>query len=473
MVDLSIIGVYLLIMLYVGWKGRRQSAESFWVAERKNTTTGITLSLVATVFGASSTLGMIGLGYSRGLTAAWWTLIGGFSLIPFALLLASRVRSLNVYTLPDILRVAYGEKAALPAGIMIATAWCGVIAAQLIAGSRLVAGLFSINFEISLVLVAIIFTLYTFWGGQVSVIRTDSWQLVLFVGGLFVSLVFLLVSRFDTVAFWENVPGAHWKFPVSPEFGWYDLLVFYPLIVGLPYLVGPDIYSRILCAKDQQVARRSALLAATIVIPLSFLLAVLGLLARAHFPDIPAEAALPKTLTILIPPGLRGLIVAGFLGAIMSSADTCLISASTILTLNVVRPFYKSVQQRQLQITRAIVVLLGVAAWFIAGRQQGIISALLLGYKVFVGGVVVPTLATFFQKRLRLTSAGALWAIVMGGGTAILGNIHGGAPLKILLTPHGQAFLKQALGPHYLSILPLILSLLIVIGFSRIRRTHA
>jgi SSS family solute:Na+ symporter len=347
-----------------------------------------------------------------------------------------------------------------------------VIAAQLIAGGRLVAGLFSINFEISLLLVAVVFTLYTFWGGQLSVLRTDAWQLFLFVGGLFVSLIFLMLSRHGTVNFWGNIPDTHWDFPVSPGFGWYDLLVFYPLIVGLPYLVGPDMYSRILCAKDHRVAKKSALLAAMAVIPLSFLLAVLGLLARAHFPDIAAEAALPKTLTTLMPMGLRGLIVAGFLGAIMSSADTCLISASTILTLNVVRPFYDSVQQRQLQITRAIVLLLGVAAWFIASRQQGIISSLLLGYKVFVGGVVIPTLATFFQKHLRLTSAGALWAIVMGGGIAILGNLQGGAPLKTVLTPHGQALLNQMLGAHYLSFLPIIVSILIVIGFSQIRRAH-
>ncbi|MBW1741139.1 MAG: sodium:solute symporter family protein [Deltaproteobacteria bacterium] len=471
MIDLIIIVGYFSIMLFVGWCSRRQSAESYWVAERRYHTSRVTASLVATIFGASSTMGIIGLGYSRGLTGAWWSLIGGIALIPFGFFLASRVRALNVYTLPDILKSAYGQGVALPAGLMIAMAWCGVIAAQLIAGGRLLCGIFSLDFQFALGIVAIVFIVYTFWGGQLSVIRTDFWQLVLFVGGLLVSLSFLVSSLGLQSGIWEQVPSEHLRFPVSTAFGWYDVLVFYPLIVGLPYLVGPDIYSRVLCAKNNQVARKSVFLAALVVIPLSFLLAFFGILARAKFPGIPAEAALPETLSVLIPGGLKGLIVVGFLGAIMSSADTCLISASTILSLNVIRPLYGASKEQHLRVTRGALLAVGGTAWLIASQQQGIISSLLLGYTVFVGGVVIPTLATFYQQRLKMTSAGALGAIVVGGSAAILGKIHGGTLVKAVLTSEGDAFLRHVLGPQYLSILPIILSLVAMVGVSRITRS--
>ena len=471
MLDSIVVIAYFFVMLLLGWRSRRQSADSYWVAERKYTTSRITISLVATIFGASSTMGIIGLGYSRGLTGAWWSLIGGIALIPFALFLAARVRALKVYTLPDILNRAYGEAASIPAGIMIAVAWCGVVAAQLIAGGRLVSVLFSIDFDIALPMVALVFTLYTFWGGQLSVIKTDFWQLFLFIAGLIVALLFMIGSQHAAPVFWENIPESHWRFPVSGAFGWYEVLVFYPLIVGLPYLVGPDMYSRVLCAKDTYVAQRSAFIAALIVIPLSFLLAFFGLLAKAHFPEIPAEAALPKTLDTLIPMGLKGLIIAGFLGAIMSSADTCLISASTILTLNVVQPITRASDSMNLKITRSIVLVLGAIALFIASQQQGIISSLILGYKVFVGGVVIPTLASFFQKKLGIIPKAALWAIIIGGGTAILGNLKGGVILKTLLTHHGQAFLQLILGKQYLSLLPIVLCALTLFGFSRLIRS--
>jgi SSS family solute:Na+ symporter len=426
------------------------------------------MSLVATIFGASSTMGIIGLGYSRGLTGAWWSLIGGLALIPCGFFLASRIRSLNVYTLPDILRNAYGDRVSVPAGLMIAVAWCGVISAQLIAGGRLISGFFHIDPDAALVIVAVVFTLYTFWGGQLSVIRTDSWQLAVFIGGLLVSLAFLFFSQVSTSPFWESIPRSHWHFPVSEKFGWYEVLVFYPLIVGLPYLVGPDIYSRILCAREGQTARRAVLGAAIVAIPLSFLLAFFGVLAQAKFPGIPPESALPQTLSTLIPVGLKGLIVAGFLGAIMSSADTCLISASTIFTLNVVsRPGSSTNKERHHRITRGMVLLFGAFAWYIASQQKGIISSLLLGYTVFVGGVVCPTLATFFRKSLKITPNGALWAVIVGGGTAILGKIQGGTVLRTILTGHGQSFFASILGPHYMSILPIILSILIMIGVSR------
>lgn len=470
MIDLTIICVYFLAMLFVGWRSRHQSAESYWVADRKYSTGRITMSLVATIFGASSTMGIIGLGYSRGLTGAWWALVGGLALIPCGFFLASRVRALNVYTLPDILKKAYGERVSVPAGIMISIAWCGVIAAQLIAGGRIISGFFLIDMDTALVFVAVVFILYTFWGGQVSVIRTDSWQFAIFIGGLFISLGFLLFSRVSADVFWQNIPPAHWHFPVSEKFGWYQVLVFYPFIVGLPYLVGPDIYSRILCARDCQAAKRSVLGAATIVIPLSFLLAFFGVLTRAWFPGIPAESALPQTLNVLIPAGLKGLIVAGFLGAIMSSADTCLISASTILTLNVIGPVSSAKQEQYHKITKGMVLLLGVIAWYIASQQRGIISSLLLGYTVFVGGIVCPTLATFFKKGLNVKPNGALWAVIIGGGAAILGKIQGGVGLKTILTIKGQAFLELILGSQYLSILPIILSVMVMLGISRVGR---
>ena len=496
MIDVVIVGAYLGVMLLVGWRTRLQSAESYWVAERRYTTGPIAASLVATIFGASSTLGIIGLGYSRGLTGAWWSLIGAIALVPFGLLLAGRVRALGVYTLPDILRNAYGHKVSIPAAAMIATAWCGIVAAQIVAGARLLSGIFPLEFSFAVVFVAVVFILYTYWGGQLSVIRTDIWQIALFLGGLVVCLVVLVGVPGRATTFWAGAPEAYWSFPVSPSFGWYDLLVFYPLIVGLPYLVGPDIYSRVLCAKNHGVARRSVLFAAAVVVPVSFLLAGLGFAIRAQFPALAPEAALPHAVNAMLPVGLKGLVVAGFLAAIMSSADTTLVSASTILSLNVFAPAVAKARSRfgwpslavapgeggrakdlteaqQLRATRIALVAIGIAAAWVAMYQQGIISSLLLGYTVFVGGVVVPTLASFYKERLIVTSAGAMWAVLIGGTLAILGAISSGRYLKVVLTAAGDAYLARFLGPQYAAILPVLVSLVVLIAVSRMTRSES
>ncbi len=479
-VDAIIVSGYLTAMLALGWYSRRQSAESYWVAERSKGTAAIALSLVATVFGASSTLGVIGLGYARGLTGAWWSLIGGLALLLFGLTLAARVRALSVYTLPDILRSAYGDRVAVPAALMIVISWCGIVSAQMVAGARLLDGVVPMSYEAALTVIALVFVLYTYWGGQLSVIRTDAWQLLLFAAGLLVCFGLVALSlQGSQLSLSDSVPAAHLEFPVSAGFAWYDLLVFYPLVVGLPYLVGPDIYSRVLCARDNSVAKRAALSAALAIIPISLLLALVGILIRARFPDIAPESALPTVLGTLMPVGIAGLVAAGFLAAVMSSADTTLVSAATILSLNVVSIRGRASLGRQLAVTRLGVLGVGVCAWLIAWFQQGIIASLLLGYTVFVGGVVFPTLASFWKGRLPVTSTGAMWAVVVGGCVAVLGAVHQGALLRALLGESGDSLLTHSLGREYRSILPIVLSVIVMLavsaadrrGLARIRRT--
>jgi len=470
MIDYVIIAAYGLTMLAVGWYSRKQTADSYWVAGRRYGTARITTSLTATIFGASSTIGVIGLGYTRGLTGVWWLLAGAGALVLFGLTLAGKVRRLTVYTLPDILHTAYGTRVSLPAGLMIAVAWAGIIAAQMIAGARLLTGVLPISFTTALAIIASVFTLYTFWGGQLSVIRTDFWQLGLFIGGVVIGLMVLFGHGATELSMWYQIPEHLLDFPVSDSFGWYDVLIYYPLIVGLPYLVGPDIYSRVLCARSTAVARRAAVLTAFIIIPPAFLLVLFGILARGAFPGIPAESALPEVIRSFVPSGLRGLITVGFLGAIMSSADTCLISAATIVTHNVLKPLGRFTDTSLLTCSKALVLVFGGIAWLVADFQRGIISSLLLGYTIFVGGVVFPTLAVFYRDRLGITSTGALAAVIIGGGAAIVGKVSDGIIARSLLGQGGMDAIQTVLGPQGLSILPIILSLLTLLLVSRLTK---
>ena len=145
MIDLLIVGGYFAVMLVIGWRARGAAPETYWVAGRRYGTAPVSASLVATIFGASSTVGIIGLGYERGLTGAWWSLIGGVALIPFAFLLAGRVRRLEVITLPDILQRAYGNRVSVTGAGIIVLAWCGVVAAQIVAGALLLGSVLAIK----------------------------------------------------------------------------------------------------------------------------------------------------------------------------------------------------------------------------------------------------------------------------------------------------------------------------------------
>ena len=404
-----------------------------------------------------------------GLTGAWWALIGGLALFPFALFLAARVRRLEVYTLPDILDRAYGKRVAVAGAVVIALAWCGVVAAQIVAGAHLLGGVFFLPFRIALSVVAVAFVLYTLWGGQLSVVRTDVWQLLLFVG----------VWR--PPSSWSSKPGLEGEGVFSRPFQ----LIFSPSRSRL-VSAGTNSWSSILSSWDYptwwgRISTPGFSVPGTVerpakppwwrrssVIPLALVLAFLGLLIHALFPGIPAETALPHAVTALAPVGLKGLIVVGVLGAIMSSADTTLISASTVLSLNVVGPLAGLDRKRELTLTKVFVVVLGVAAWGIAAFQQGIISSLVLAFTVFVGGVALPTLASFWRDRLGVNGSGAFWAVVVGGAVAVIGESREGGFLRAVMGESGTGVLETILGPEYGSILPVLLSAITLFGVSRI-----
>jgi hypothetical protein len=94
-----------------------------------------------------------------------------------------------------------------------------------------------------------------------------------------------------------------------------------------------------------------------------------------------------------------------------------------------------------------------------------------MAYSVYVGGVVLPGLASFYKDKLRISSTAAFWAVIIGGSAAIPGKINDGAAMKFILGEDGQDIMQTLLGSQYTAILPLILSLVTLFVLSVVFRT--
>ncbi|HET58713.1 MAG TPA: sodium:solute symporter family protein, partial [Deltaproteobacteria bacterium] len=105
-----IIGLFFTIMLAVGIISMKNvhTMAGYAVADRGAGAVVMTGSLLATVVGGSSTIGLAGLGYSLGLVGAWWLLVGAVGLAVLGTVFARRVRETGAYTLPEILERQYG-----------------------------------------------------------------------------------------------------------------------------------------------------------------------------------------------------------------------------------------------------------------------------------------------------------------------------------------------------------------------------
>lgn len=425
MPQLIIIIVYFLIIIGIGIVSRKKArqADDFFVAGRRSSTWFVTGSLLATIIGGSATLTMGGFGYSRGLTGAWWILVGSIGLIVLGLFFAGKVRKFALYTLPELIEKQYDRRAALASSILIVIAWIGVISAQIIAAGTIMSVLEMGSRDLWMIIFSAVFILYTLLGGQYSVLRTDLFQSVIIFGGIFAGVGVLLAKLGGLDGLQNSLPSDMFAFPVSNKFDGIELL-YYLLIVGLTYVVGPDMYSRIFCARDDKTAKIATFSTAALLIPIALAITVIGMGAAVLFPQIASEQALPTVIKEIFSPLLGGIVLAALLCAVMSSADTTLLSASTILSLDIIGKFRSTSPGKGiLPRSRWIILMLGICSLIVALLFEEIYRSLLFAYTVYTCGVTLPVIFGFFRNKLKITSNGALAALVGGGGLGLVSKL--------------------------------------------------
>jgi len=383
----------------------------------------ITGSLLATIIGGSATVGMAGLGFKQGLTGAWWLLVGSIGLVFLGLFFAKKVRGFALYTLPELVEKQYDRRMALASSVLIVVAWIGIIAAQIIAAGKILSIIGIGSPALWMVIFTIIFVAYTVLGGQYAIIRTDTIQAVIIFAGISGGLALLLSRLGGWGGLQSSLPPEQFAFPLSSQFGGTELVTLL-LLVGLTYVVGPDMYSRLFCAKDDRTARASTFWTALFIIPVAFAITLIGMGASALFPEIAPEQALPMVIKEVFSPLLGGIVLAALLCAVMSSADTTLLSASTILMVDIVGWFRPSVNQSKvIPHSRWVIVLLGICSLIVALALKGVISALLFAYTIYTCGVILPVIAGFFKNRLKVTPLGALAALIGGGSAGLISKL--------------------------------------------------
>ena len=144
----------------------------------------------------------------------------------------------------------------------------------------------------------------------------------------------------------------------------------------------------------------------------------------------------------------------------MSSAVTCLLSVSTILTTDVIHKFKPALtEDKLLVISKWGIVILGLLALAVALQLKGIITSLMYAYTIFTAGIIPIVIAGFWKENLKVTNTGALTAIIVGGASALIMKIYTGG-------------FKNADTAALLNLLPLAVSTLLLFTVSRCELTY-
>ena len=272
---MTVLFVYLALLLLVGVMDFRkvQDFNDYVLAGRRQKLAIVTVSLMASMIGSGSTIGLTDKAFAKGFPAIWFLAVGGIGLILQAFLLSEKVRASRAVTLPDLAQMTMGSRTRFLVALIIVVTWIGIIAAQFIAAGKILTALTGFDSRGLLAIAAVIIVVYSFLGGQASILKTDFLQFAILAAAVIFSAVFLYTAR--------PVGTNAMVFELTNEvFTRRDLFYYLTIVMG-SYFICPMMFSRLLTAKTPQTARRSSLIAGFGVLAFALFIVLIGLWAKA------------------------------------------------------------------------------------------------------------------------------------------------------------------------------------------------
>ncbi|MCU1733643.1 MULTISPECIES: sodium:solute symporter [unclassified Pseudomonas] len=421
--DIFVVLIYAAGMLILGWYGMRKAKthEDYLVAGRNLGPSLYMGTMAATVLGGASTVGTVKLGYVHGISGFWLCAALGLGIIALNLFLAKPLLRLRIFTVTQVLEKRYNPMARqASAVIMLAYALMIGVTSTLAIGTVLQV-LFELPFWSAILLGGGVVVVYSTIGGMWSLTLTDIVQFVIKTVGLMFVLLPICLYR---VGGWDQLVA---KLPASSfsltTIGW-DTIITYFLIYFFGILIGQDIWQRVFTARDEKVAKYAGTTAGVYCVIYGLVCAVIGMAAHVLLPDLGnANNAFAAIVKSALPDGIRGLVIAAALAAMMSTASAGLLAASTVLTEDLL-PRLRGGKQSSLSINRLFTLLTGLAVLAIALVVEDVISALTLAYNLLVGGMLVPLIGAIYWKRA--TTRGAITSMALGFVTALVFMIKDG-----------------------------------------------
>ncbi|MGQ4431519.1 MULTISPECIES: sodium:solute symporter [unclassified Streptomyces] len=419
-VDYTVIVVYLAGMLAMGWWGMRRarSKSDFLVAGRRLGPVMYSGTMAAIVLGGASTIGGVGLGYQYGLSGAWMVFTIGLGLLALSVFFSARIARLKVYTVSEMLDLRYGGRAGVISGVVMWAYTLMLAVTSTIAYATIFDVLFDMNRTLAIVLGGSIVVAYSTLGGMWSITLTDMVQFVVKTIGVLLLLLPIAVVK----------AGGFGEMKAKLPTGYFDPLgiggetIFtYVLIYTFGMLIGQDIWQRVFTAGSDKTARWGGTVAGTYCLVYAVAGAVIGTAAKVLYPNLGSpDDAFATIVKDELPIGVRGLVLAAALAAVMSTSSGALIACATVANNDIwsrLRGAAKDPGDEgghdEVRGNRVFILVMGVGVIVTAIALNNVVEALTVAYNLLVGGLLVPILGGLLWKRG--TAQGALASVIVGG----------------------------------------------------------
>ncbi|WPL15676.1 Na(+)/glucose symporter [Thiorhodovibrio winogradskyi] len=423
--DLGVIAGYFVLVAVIGVLVARRTHDDqdLFLAGRRLHWVPVGLSLFASNISSTTLIGLAGAAYTWGLAVANYEWMAAPILVLMALVFIPLYLNARIGTVPEWLEHRFDRRArryfsvlTLLANILVDTA--GTLFAGALVLASLVPGL---DLFSAALLLAAIAASYTAAGGLAAVVYTDMLQaILLIIGACLVTWLGFAELGFDWGALVAATPPErlHLFLPLDdPNLPWLGTLIGVPVLGFYFWCTNQFIVQRVLGARTIAHARAGALLAGLLKLPVLFIMVLPGVMAIQILPGLEhGDQVFPALIAELLPVGLTGLILAALVAALMSSVDSTLNAAATLLTLDFIKPAWPSLGPRRTAwIGRAAIVFFMLLAAVIApliGHFEGLFHYLQTALSYLVPPVVAVFLLGAFVGRAGPRSA---LATLLGG----------------------------------------------------------
>ena len=443
---------------------RRQqlTSDNYFLAGRRLSWPTIGAALFASNISTIHLTGLAADGYRLGLVAGNWEWMATFTLILLGIVFSPFYIKTRISTLPEFLERRFDSRSrTLLAFMAIIGALFIHIGISIYAGAIVFQSFFGINVYVSILVVSLLTTIYTVFGGLKAVVVTENVQtVILLLGSTILTAIAVMAINDMGINNWSRLseilkPGQlemlHTRNSAigsSEGYTWYAFFLGYPVLGIWYWCTDQTIVQRVLGAKTQIDAQRGALFAGLLKILPAFILILPGVLAFALFKeDIghPNET-LPVMINKLLPIGLKGVFAAALLAALMSTVAAALNSCSSLVAVDIIKRVNPDIsdplQVRYGRITAVVVMIISIL-WSTQGGKFGSIFQAIND----IAGAIAPPISAVFLLGVfykRGTKDAAFYTLVSGfviGVTVFLLDFE---PVS------GYKYITKGLGIHFL-----------------------
>ncbi|TAH27048.1 MAG: sodium transporter [Cytophagales bacterium] len=345
-IDIVIVAFYLLLIFGLGLKYTysQTSSTEYFLGGRDFGWIMVAISLFATNISSEHIVGLAGNGYQNSIGVLNFELIGGLSCVLLSWTFGRYYIRNHIFTLPEYIekRFNYFCRFYLSVGSIFAYILTK-ISIMLLAGAIFLEKIAGIDVYTSSICLVIITGIYTVSGGFSSVVYTSAAQgIILIIGGSL--LTFLSVAKvggFEALISQIPTNNLHLLENIdSSGFPWTGVLFGIPILTIWYHCSDQFMVQKFLVAKNLPNAQAGSVGSAYLKFLPFFLFIIPGIAAKILYPTIKADDAYATLILELLPTGLRGIVIAAFLAALMSSLSSAFASCSTLFTLDIYKKIY-------------------------------------------------------------------------------------------------------------------------------------